>query len=431
MSGTWIRASRKSRVRRVAGAMGSVAALAAVLTGCPSNDNNNGSRDPQRYQKMVNAFYSGVVALSANDPDRAHANLKSATELYPNEPAAWANLGISYLRAARLKEAGEALERARKLAPESSEILVVSALWEDAQGRPEKAAEHLRKAGQLDPGNIRAHYLLAKQLERLATPGSDTEIEALYTRIVEAQPENLIVLVELARRAARDGDREKLRQRLDQLAAVSGGWPPEVKERLQGLLKQAAAAEPRSLTVGVQMLGNVLKGTRQYQPSVAALGAGDAKTVGTPIERFLKLQQPVSTPAPRDESLAFTPEPLAQGKAAWAVTRLLQPEQPSRAGQGGVGGEAAPAETPGASTRRDAPPTLIYPRAAAVVLEGGQVLPFPGPSSPAAPQGVLSVDWNDDFRPDFVLAGPKGVRLFQQGDAGKWTDVTPKSGLPA
>src|SRR5689334_12711718 len=51
-----------------------------------------------RYKEMVSAFYTGTVALIVQDKDRPEPELKRATEIVPDEPAAWANLGVVYLR---------------------------------------------------------------------------------------------------------------------------------------------------------------------------------------------------------------------------------------------------------------------------------------------------------------------------------------------
>src|SRR6266498_3635389 len=50
------------------------------------------------YDETVRAFYSGVAALQVGDDARAVDSLIKVTELVPQEPAAWANLGLRYVR---------------------------------------------------------------------------------------------------------------------------------------------------------------------------------------------------------------------------------------------------------------------------------------------------------------------------------------------
>jgi Tfp pilus assembly protein PilF len=404
---------------------------ALLLAGCPGRGGGAGgagssadTRDPQKYAKMVTAFYTGVVALNVNDLERARTNLETATQLYPDEPAAWADLALCYLRTPnQLEPAAKALERARKLAPNDPDIHLNSALLADMQGKADEAAQHVRKALELNPRNVQAHALLAQQLERLAAPGSAQEIERHFEQILEIQPDNLYVLLELTRRSARDGDREKLRKHLDELTAMSGTWPPDPLQRLRSLRSRAVSAEPRSLAIDTQVLGNVLKQTTQYRLSAAVMGIGDKTQVGAPIERFLTLRQPPSTPAPRDEALAFNPEPVAEVKAPWAVGRVLAPAIPPTPAPG-----AAP-DAPLAPAGPDEPPVVVYPSAGKLVL--GPQASVASPIAPAVPEAMLTLDWNDDYRPDLLLAGGGGLRLYQQGAGGKWADVTAKSRLPA
>jgi hypothetical protein len=63
----------------------------------------------------------------------------------------------------------------------------------------------------------------------------------------------------------------------------------------------------------------------------------------------------------------------------------------------------------------------------------GSPLPFPAGPKNVAPSadGVIAFDWNNDLRPDLLLAGAGGLRFFQGGEGGRFTDVTARTGLPA
>ena len=62
-----------------------------------------------------------------------------------------------------------------------------------------------------------------------------------------------------------------------------------------------------------------------------------------------------------------------------------------------------------------------------------QKLPFPGGKSAAipAPDGILPLDFNYDFKTDLVLVGAGGVRFYQQNKADLFTNVTAATKLPA
>lgn len=400
------------------------AGIAGLLAGCPQG-RTGGAPDAARYQQMVSAFYTGVVALRANDPERARTQLLNATTLYPEEPAAWANLAIQYLRGQQLVDAGKALDKALALAPGQPEVLLIAAQVENARGNAPKAAEYVRQVLQKEPNNLKAHALLIQQLERQPS-ASDAETQAEYEQVLAAQPGNLAALLELTRLAAKEGDRSKLLQRLRELKSDSGTWPPEPQQRLQALLTKSTAADPKACAPDVQMLANVLRVTPQYQTSSAVLGRG-GKDAGTPIERFLKLPQPPHSPASPDTALTFTATPSGRGQAAWAAGLQLQPAAPPRAepAAGGHGTAAAPPADP--------PPSLVYPSGSDLVLgnDGKTRKPLPGGAAaiPTARQ-VLAVDWNDDYRPDLVVASTHGLRFLRQQAPGNWIDVTATTRLP-
>ena len=88
------------------------------------------------------------------------------TELVSQEPAAWANLGLLAMRRAAFDLAAERLEKARFLAPENSQIRVLSGLLKSMQGQFEEASAHLRRAIELDPHNLKAMYALAQVNEQ-------------------------------------------------------------------------------------------------------------------------------------------------------------------------------------------------------------------------------------------------------------------------
>src|SRR5437879_6150991 len=74
------------------------------------------------YEEYDDAFYRGLAGLDADIPDVAEPSLTRAIELIPEEPAAWANRGLFYIRKNQLDKAARDLEQARRLAPEHPAI---------------------------------------------------------------------------------------------------------------------------------------------------------------------------------------------------------------------------------------------------------------------------------------------------------------------
>ena len=164
------------------------------------------------------AFYTGLAAIQAGVEVVAEEQMLRVTELVPQEPAAWANLGLLALRRTAFDLAAERLQKARALAPESSQIQVLSGLLESLQGRLEAARAYLQRAVALDPRNLKAVYALAQLIEQQGGEQSAAEVQRLLTQLLTAQPDNLAVLLELARVAAKRGDMQTLQDIVARLA---------------------------------------------------------------------------------------------------------------------------------------------------------------------------------------------------------------------
>jgi tetratricopeptide (TPR) repeat protein len=112
------------------------------------------------YEQYVEAFQVGVAALDADVPQKAEENLTRAIDLVPQEPAAWADRGLLYLRTNRFDEAFRDLQRASVLAPNNLEVVKLLGLLDQRRGRFGDAAAHLRRAVEGDPHDIEALYRL-------------------------------------------------------------------------------------------------------------------------------------------------------------------------------------------------------------------------------------------------------------------------------
>ena len=179
------------------------------LNACRSGD---GLPDPssKTYREAVAAFYTGLAAIQAGVEVIAEEQMLRVTALVPQEPAAWANLGLLALRRTAFDLAAERLHKARTLAPENSQIQVLSGLLESMQGRLDAARAYLQRAVALEPRNLKAVYALAQLIEQHGGEHSAAEVQRLLTQLLAAQPDNLAVLLELARVAAKRGDMQTL-----------------------------------------------------------------------------------------------------------------------------------------------------------------------------------------------------------------------------
>ncbi|HEV7842574.1 MAG TPA: tetratricopeptide repeat protein, partial [Pyrinomonadaceae bacterium] len=366
------------------------------------------AKSSKEYNDTVRAFYVGLAALQVGDDVRAESELTKATELAPDEPAAWANLGLLNLRQRNPDKAAERLEKARSLAPDNSRIHMLLAILESTRGRFTEAIAALRKAIELDPKNLKALYMLSEETARQNDEQSAGEAQKLLSQILEAQPDNLAVQLEATRIAARRSDIDTLKALVARLGERAAAWPPEVQQQFKALQDAVAGADTRAAATRVAFLRNVLVRVPEYRTSLSAVKMQPGEDA-EPFTQFLRLENPVFTPAPPDKALAFNSEPIAEfqtGKWDWVGAISLN-------------GEGTP--------------TIAVANGREVRLASGATLPFPGGPNGAPPtlHGILAVDFNYDFKTDLVLAGAGGLRFFRQDSPNAFTDVTAQTKLRA
>lgn len=377
------------------------------------------------YREAVKAFFTGTAALQAGDQVAPAIYLKTATQVAPGEPAGWANLGLASLRNTRLDEAAQQLAKARELAPESSHIEGLLGILESRRGRLTEAIAHYRRAVELDPGNLRAAYALAEEIERQGGPESEAEAQKQIEAILQKQPRNLKAQIELARLAAKRGDAATLQRVVAQLAERSASWPAAARQSLRELQTTSAGSDTRQAAVRVSFLQRLLLPLPESRQSIAALKS-PPETVGEPIERFLRLPNPLPTPAAPDMALAYATEPIGgESPCALAMAAILLPELNHDVAQGY-----------GFVPVQEQPPAVLLAngRTVQVNFQGGKslTLPFPGGPAAASPSayGMTPLDWNYDFRSDLALAGAGGLKLLQQTKDAVFADVTARAKLP-
>jgi tetratricopeptide (TPR) repeat protein len=360
----------------------------------------------ENYREMVSSFYAGVTALDVNANEQARISLSRATELVPEEPAAWADRGLLKLRLEDHEGAAGDLEQARKLAPESGAVEQFLALLDNRRGRVAEAITHLRRAVELSPKDLKARFALAQEIERSGNLDSDAQALRLMNELVDLQPDNLEVLRERARLAAKCDDSVALDDSVARLGRLAPHWPPKAEEAYRELEKATkskpwTAANRGLFQRNLASLRNLLVQTPAFRQSLAAIQT-PVGMVGEPIETFLRLPPPPSTPSPADDALTFAVEQPGEATSGWN-TLLAVPMT-------GAG-----------------PPTLCVANTRSVrrVDGKGPALPFPGsPESPPSPHGILPLDWNSDYRMDLVFAGAGGLKVFEQKEGGTFADVT-------
>src|SRR5262249_9081096 len=158
----------------------------------------------------------GTAALDADRFEMALENLSRAIETIPQEPAAWANRGLLYLRNNRLAEAAADLKKARELARDRPEIETLLGPLADNRGALDDPVGHLRKAVERKPQDLAVRYSLTKLVEKAADADADAEYQKLMEEILRLQPNNLKVLIDRGKIAAQRRDAQGLKDTLAQ-----------------------------------------------------------------------------------------------------------------------------------------------------------------------------------------------------------------------
>lgn len=397
---------KNQRRHVVVAAVASLAAATLLLCGCHSRSGlpKPGTAD---YEHLVSTFYVGVSALQVGNDALADTSLEKATQIAPGEPAGWADWGILALRQRNFEPAFQRLNKARSLSPKNSHIYYLLGLLGTAKGDSQQAITDYRQAVNLDPQDLRASYALALEIERQGAAGSDEEFETLVKHILSDQPNNLAALVELSRVAAKRGDAATLHNAVRRIAAQSASWPADVKQELTALETAASGPETHAAAMRSVFLRNALMQVPAFRADLSDIRPAPGDDA-EPLNHFLRLPSPSSTPAPADTGISFTlrPAPHIDG-TGWTWVGSL-----SLDGQGA--------------------PTVVAANGREVRLSSGAAFGFPGGPSAVAPtpEGILPLDYNYDFKTDVALAGSGGFVLMRQESPAKFKDVTPSTKLP-
>ena len=288
-----------------------LAAVLIVVMACGCSRNSGLPKaDSKEYRDLVSAFYVGLAGLETGEDVRAKSKLTLATQIAPGEPASWANLGLLAVRQQEFDAAYTDVEKARVLAPDNSRLEALLGLIESKRGRLPQAIAHLQRAVELDAGNLKAMYALAQETERQAGASSDADAEKLFAKMLDRQPRNLAVLLDVARLAAKLGDGVVLQKAVAAIAEQSAAWPPEIQQRVTALQEIASGGNPRAAAVQAAFLRNMLARVPAYRQSLDAVKV-PAVFVGEPFRKFVKLPAASSEPAPPDTTVNFEAQGVA------------------------------------------------------------------------------------------------------------------------
>ena len=373
------------------------------LTSCGGDDTI--SMDDEAYQTAVSNFYISLAASQTEEARFAFNKMNEVATSFPEEPAAWANLGVMAMRQGNFNLAEERFDQARELIPENSTILFLSGIFESRRGNVDAVVDYLKSALESDPDNYRIQFMLIDELERQDNVTNADEIVSRIENLYSALPQNQAVLFETARIAAKEQEEDLLRNALQSMAEFSQRWPQEAVELFDVVQNAAEEEEFGDLNFELAFLRNAVEPTPAFQADLREIQM-ELNQVGFLIDHFIALPKPEFRAASPDLGITFSD--FAESTLPIESVFVKQ-----------------------ATLLEDRPPFSLYSDGGDIVLDEEVRLPMPVGSDDefVSPNMMAEIDYNYNFRNDIVLAGSRGFRLYRQEDYQNFTDVTSSLGL--
>ncbi|PWN06688.1 FG-GAP-like repeat-containing protein [Rhodohalobacter mucosus] len=371
---------------------------AVVLVSCGGNADGDAESGAE-YNEAVADFYMSLAASQTDQSRFAFNKMNDVAVAFPEEAAAWANLGVYAMRQGNLELAADRLSRARNLQPENADILFLSSMVESRRGAIGESISLLRQAAEAAPERPRILFALAAELEREDDVANAEEISQVLGRLYDLAPDNQVVLLELIRVAVKENRFEEAESYLNRLSDMSSEWSAENRDQFMTVRDELGSGNASDLLLELSFLRSGLGSESEFQADLLDLQLPPTD-VGYLITEFLHLPEPSVEVAEPDTQLTFTrsvPE-LPEERAQWLK---------------------------GVTLLEDAPPFPVAISGGEVVVDNEVRLDFPGSSSELLPEAAFTeIDFNYNFRNDIAVAGSDGFRLYLQNDDQTFSDIT-------
>ena len=377
--------------------------MAAVIQGCSGSEESESS-DASTYEQAVSDFYMSLGASQTDQIRFAFNKMNDVAQAYPDEPAAWANLGVYAMRQGNFDLAKDRIERAIELQPENADLLYLGGLIISRQGNLTSAIAYLRRAVENDPEYIRASYALVQELEREDDTVHADEIVRILEELNQLIPENRVVQLELVRMGVKERERTLIETYLNHLEPFINNLDPNINNQFTIVRELFEEQDYIDLSLELSFLRSGLESTPQFQQDLLQIQLPPTD-VGFLIPQFLHLPLPEVVVSAPDLMISFETQPvdIAVHNASWIK---------------------------GATLLEDSPPFPVTVSDGYLVIDEQTTLPFPGNTNQQLPVNAISeIDYNYSFRNDIAMAGDAGFKLYRLNDDQTFTDVTADLGL--
>ncbi|MEX1123057.1 MAG: FG-GAP-like repeat-containing protein [Balneolales bacterium] len=358
----------------------------------------------EQYRDAVSNFYMSLAAIQTDQPVFAFNKMDEVARSYPDEPAAWGNLGLYAMRQGNYELASERLGEARELAPDNADILFLSSILENRMGNIEVSIQYLEQAMQADPDNLKVIYALVTELETEDFSANAGKIIDLLEQMQELKPENKIILLESMRVAAREGNDGLLQEYLGQFEDLVSALPDDAGEQLALVRESVKSGHADDVTIELAFLRNIVDPFPDFQRDLNEIQLPQTN-IGFVLPRFLWLPEAEVSAASPDLDLTFEAERPAVLDSPEAVKSVVLSESH--------------------------PPQLVTISGNKAAINNEAELDFPG-GSPGKPSrhSVIEIDFNNDFLNDLAFAGSAGLKFYVQEEDFTFTDVTGNLEIP-
>jgi len=356
------------------------------------------------YKQAVSDFYISLGASQTDEARFAFNKMNDVIEAFPQEAAAYANLGVLAMRQGNYDLAEESIGRSREILPDHPDLLFLSSIMESMRGNSELSVSYLRRGIESDPGHLKMNYALAQELERLDDRANAAEIASLYERLLELDGANLATQLEAMRFAAKTGELDKVEFLLNQLREAATGWDRENTDQLGIIEGELETENVSDLTLEISFLRNMLQSDPIFQDDLLRVELPPTD-LGYLIPHFLVLPVPEVTAYAPDLDIQFVklPMELPETTSVWLK---------------------------GVTLLETSVPFPISITKGEVVVDEMTTLHFPGETnSPLPLPSVIEIDFNYNFRNDLGVAGSNGFRLYRLEEDQEFKDVTEELGI--
>jgi tetratricopeptide (TPR) repeat protein len=378
-----------------------------LLSGC-TTEREEPDDESEQYRQAVSDFYVSLAASQTDEARFAFNKMNDVAQAFPQEAAAWANLGVYAMRQGNFELSHERFQQARQLQPQNPDILFLSGLLESRRGNIEQAIQLFRQGMEVAPENLMIHYSLVQELEREDDIANADDIISILQQMHDIDPNNMVVIYELARVAAKERNVDLLEESFTNLKSFSDQWPAETNEQLDIIDQAIQNQSYGDVSLELSFLRNGIEPTPAFQSDLQRVQL-PPNEVGYMITEFLWLPIPEFQAAEPDMEMSFTNRDDEDFPQAALFVKSVTPLD-------------------------DLPPLSIYMDEQGIHYDSDVSLEFPGdiPAERTLPGSILAeIDYNYNFMNDVALAGNHGFRLYRQNDDYSFTDITESIGLPA